>query len=84
MRYSRRWVSVGAALGERMPAGPGIELAFAEVCRIFGDVSMLFALGSNDRQLLGIRSRLFIRMHHTALIGLVGWVGYLFVMRELM
>jgi hypothetical protein len=45
---------------------------------------MLFALGSKDRHLLGIRSRLFIRMHHTALIGLVGWIGYLFVIRELM
>ncbi len=45
---------------------------------------MLFALGSRDRHLLGIRSRLFIRMHHTAIIGLLGWIGYLFVIRELM
>ncbi|MBU1192462.1 MAG: hypothetical protein KKE76_12195 [Gammaproteobacteria bacterium] len=73
-----------AALGEGMPAGSGIELAFAEVYRILGDVGMLFVLGSKDRHLLGIRSRLFIRMHHTALIGLVGWIGYLFVIRELM
>lgn len=84
MRCVQGFMGAGPALGMGTPSWSGIELAFTESHRIFGDVSMLFALGSRDRHLLGIRSRLFIRMHHTAIIGLLGWIGYLFVIRELM
>lgn len=39
---------------------------------------MLFALRSSDRRILSLRTRLFIRLHHVALIGMLVWVSYLF------
>jgi hypothetical protein len=33
---------------------------------------------------LSRRSRLFIRIHHLAVIGLIVWIGYLFAIQELL
>lgn len=44
---------------------------------------MLFSMDRNDRSTLSLRSRIFIRIHHLAVVGLVAWVGYLFAVREL-
>ena len=30
------------------------------------------------------RTRVFIRVHHLAVIGLIGWIAYLFTIRELL
>ena len=33
---------------------------------------------------LSRRSRLFIRIHHLAVLGLIAWIGYLFASQELL
>ncbi len=45
---------------------------------------MLFSLERHNRECLSLRSRIFIRIHHLAVIGLIGWIGYLFTLRELL
>lgn len=45
---------------------------------------MLFSLHGRDKLTLSRRSRIFIRIHHLAVIGLIAWVAYLFAMRELL
>ena len=37
-----------------------------------------------DRDTLSLRSRIFIRIHHLAVVGLIAWIGYLFALRELL
>lgn len=45
---------------------------------------MLHSLNRDNRAFLSRRSRLFIRIHHLAVFGLISWIGYLFVLRELL
>ena len=45
---------------------------------------MLFSLNRHNRECLSRRSRVFIRIHHLAVAALVGWIGYLFTLRELL
>ena len=45
---------------------------------------MLFSTDRNSHVCLSRRSRLFIRIHHIAVAGLIGWIGYLFTLRELL
>jgi hypothetical protein len=33
---------------------------------------------------LSRRTRLFIRIHHLAVVGLIAWIGYLFAAQELL
>lgn len=44
---------------------------------------MLFSIRHNDKLALSRRSRIFIRIHHLAVVGLIAWIGYLFALREL-
>jgi hypothetical protein len=45
---------------------------------------MLFSLQSRQKCELSRRSRLFIRIHHLAVISLITWIGYLFTVREIL
>jgi hypothetical protein len=45
---------------------------------------MLFSFRRDNREYLSRRSRVFIRVHHLAVVGLIGWIGYLFALRELL
>ena len=36
-----------------------------------------------DKALLSSRAQFFIRLHHLLIVGIVGWVGYLFAVKEL-
>jgi hypothetical protein len=45
---------------------------------------MLFSLERSNRETLSRRSRVFIRIHHLAVVGLIAWIGYLFALRELL
>ena len=45
---------------------------------------MLFSLKHHNRENLSRRSRVFIRIHHLAVAGLIAWIGYLFALRELL
>jgi len=45
---------------------------------------MLFPLDRHNRECLSRRSRVFIRIHHLAVVGLIAWIGYLFTLGELL
>ncbi len=38
----------------------------------------------NDQKLLSRRSRAFIRLNHIAAIGVIGWIAYLWFIREIL
>ena len=37
-----------------------------------------------DRELLSNRTHVLIRLHHLLVLGIAAWVGYLFVVKELL
>lgn len=45
---------------------------------------MYLGIRHRDKELLSTRTHLFIRLHHLLVLGLVAWVGYLFVIKELL
>lgn len=45
---------------------------------------MLYSRYRDNQAGLSRRSRLFIRFHHLAVLALIGWIGYLFTLRELL
>jgi hypothetical protein len=45
---------------------------------------MLFNLRRRDHEFLSRRTRVFIRIHHLAVLGLIGWLAYLFILREIL
>lgn len=38
----------------------------------------MFKLQARDKRSLSLRFRLFIRLHHLAVVSLIAWIGYLF------
>jgi len=44
---------------------------------------MLFLISNRDKHALSRRSRAFIRIHHLAVLGLIAWISYLFITRDL-
>lgn len=38
----------------------------------------------SDKELLSTRTHVFIRLHHLLVLGVAAWVGYLFVVKELL
>ena len=41
-------------------------------------------LPNRSKLALSRRTRVFIRIHHLAVISLIGWIAYLFAIRELL